>query len=157
TNLHAFDLELRDEHGLLRPAQATYAPSHIHYKGARRQEMTAAASFTFALDRAENPLSPPYVPEKRWTCWSSGNRTDWFEVDFGVPRKISGFDLFFFDDSPSGECRPPESLAIQTFDQSIVAWKTIAPTQVFPERPGKGENRVRFDPVDASRFRMQFR
>ena len=107
TNLRAFDLELRDEHGLLRPGKATYFPSHIHYEGAARQEMKAAASFTFALDRVENPLSAPFVPEKRWTCWSSGKRGDWFEVDFGMPRKISGFDLFFFDDSPSGECRPP--------------------------------------------------
>ena len=41
TNLKAFDLELRDEHGLLEPAKATYFPSHIHYDGAVREEMKA--------------------------------------------------------------------------------------------------------------------
>ncbi len=46
TNLRAFDLEIRDEHGLLEPAKATYFPSHIHYEGTVRKEMTAAASFT---------------------------------------------------------------------------------------------------------------
>ena len=33
TNLNAFDIEIRDEHGLLEPATATYYPSHIHYEG----------------------------------------------------------------------------------------------------------------------------
>jgi Mannosylglycerate hydrolase MGH1-like glycoside hydrolase domain/NedA-like, galactose-binding domain len=157
TDLRAFDLEIRDEYGLLRPAKATYFPSHIHFEGAVRQEMTAAASFTFALDRVENPLSAPFKPEKRWTCWSSGKRGDWFEVDLGVPRKISGFDLFFFDDSPSGECRAPASFEVQTIDHQNAAWNTITPTRVIPERPGPGENRVRFEPVVASRFRFQFR
>ena len=141
-----------------RPAKATYFPSHIHYEGAVRQEMTAAASFTFALDRVENPLSAPFVPEKRWTCWSSGKRSDWFEVDFGVPRKISGFDLFFFDDSPSGECRPPASFEVQVTQDRIAApGAPITSTRLVPERPGPGENRVRFEPVVASRFRFQFR
>ena len=62
TNLSAFDLELRDEHGLLGPAKATYFPSHIHYEGTVREEIKATASFTFALDRVENPLSPRLCP-----------------------------------------------------------------------------------------------
>ncbi len=157
TNLQAFDLEIRDEHGLLRPGKATYFPSHIRYEGAARQEMKSAASFTFALDRVENPLSAPFVPEKRWTCWSSGKRGDWFEVDFGMPRKISGFDLFFFDDSPSGECRPPGSFEVQAFQGQLRDWSPITVTKAVPERPGPGENRVRFEPVVATRFRFQFR
>jgi hypothetical protein len=156
TNLRAFDLELRDEHGLLKPGKATYFPSHIHYEGAVREEMKATASFTFALDRVENPLSAPFVPEKRWTCWSSGRRGDFYEVDFGLPRQISGFDLFFFDDSPSGECRPPASFEVQAIRDGIPAWSPIAPTQVAPERPAPGENRVRFEPLVARRFRFQF-
>jgi hypothetical protein len=39
TNLSAFDLELRDEHGQLRPARATYFPSHIHYEGTAPEEI----------------------------------------------------------------------------------------------------------------------
>ena len=151
TNLRAFDLEIRDEHGLLEPAKATYFPSHIHYEGAAREEMKAAASFTFALDRVENPLSAPFVPEKRWTCWSSGNRSDWFEVDFGVPRKISGFDLFFFDDAPSGECRPPASFEVQVFQDQLPRLEPDHPDRgPFPSGPGPGENRIRFEPVVAT-------
>ncbi len=47
TNLNAFDIEVSDEHGLLAPARATYYPSHIHYEGVLRKEMTASASFTY--------------------------------------------------------------------------------------------------------------
>ena len=56
TNLRAFDLEVRDEHGLLVPDRRRIIPSHIHYEGVARKEMTASASFTFALDNVENPL-----------------------------------------------------------------------------------------------------
>src|SRR5262249_43316631 len=55
TNLKAFDIEIRDEHGSLAPAKATYYPSHIHYEGAVRKETTASASFTFAADHVESP------------------------------------------------------------------------------------------------------
>ena len=37
TALQAFDLEVRDENGLLKPDQATYFPSHIHFDGAARK------------------------------------------------------------------------------------------------------------------------
>ncbi len=85
TNLNAFDVEIRDEHGLLQPSKATYFPSHVHMEGAERA-LLASASFTFRLDSVEAPLSKPFRPEKRWTCWSSGHREDWYAVDFGAPR-----------------------------------------------------------------------
>ena len=40
TNLGAFDIEVSDENGLLAPARATYYPSHIHFEGVDRKEMT---------------------------------------------------------------------------------------------------------------------
>jgi hypothetical protein len=77
TNLNAFDLRVFDEHGLLVPDRATYYPSHVHLEGVTRKAMTtASASFTFALDNVENPLTEPFDPRKRWTCWSSGKRED---------------------------------------------------------------------------------
>src|SRR5271167_3857847 len=100
TNLSAFEIEISDEHGLLAPARATYYPSHIHYEGVDRQDTTASASFTYALDKVENPLTEPFEARKRWTCWSSGKRSDWFAVEFAMPRTLSGFDAHFFDDAP---------------------------------------------------------
>ena len=95
--------------------------------------------------------------EARRTCWSSGKRGDWYEVDLGMPRKISGFDLFFFDDSPTGECRPPLSFEVKAFQGLHGDWDNITLALAGPKRPVPGENRVRFEPVAATRFRFQFR
>jgi hypothetical protein len=162
TNLRAFDLEVRDEHGWLVPDRATYYPSHIHYEGATRKVMKASASFTFATDNVENPLTEPFEPRKRWTCWSSGHRQDWYTVDFAMPRKLAGFDVYFFDDAPTGECRPPASFEVQRVEGTAIgpdgrpapAFFPVKPTKVFPERPKAGENRIRFEPVPSSRFRL---
>src|SRR5262249_40354656 len=147
------------------PDRATYYPSHIHYEGVTRKVMTASASFTFARDDVENPLSEPFEPRKRWTCWSSGRRTDWFTIDFGTPRTLTGFDVYFFDDPPTGECRPPASFEVQRIEGTVLgpggraepAFGPVNPTKVFPERPRAGENRIRFQPETGSRFRVVFR
>jgi len=156
TPFKSFDLEIRDEHGRLEPAQATYYPSHIHYAQAARKEMTASASFTFALDSVLNPLYPPFKPEKRWTCWSSGNRQDWYEVEFELPHTLNGFDLFFFDDAPSGGCRPPESFEVQFLNGEDRTWGRVELDRALPGRPKPGENRLRFQPVSSRRFRFIF-
>ncbi len=163
TNLKAFDLEIRDEHSLLVPAGSTYYPSHIHSEGVARKEMTASASFTFALDKVENPLTEPFDPRKRWTCWSSGKRVDWFIADFGMPRTLVGFDVYFFDDAPTGECRPPESFEVFFHDRTRVAqdggqnaFVPVTLSKLFPEHPKPGENRIRFEPVRSRRFQLSF-
>src|ERR1017187_2753310 len=65
TNLKAFALELRDEHGLRGPGNPPSFPSHIHSEGSVRGDMKATAPFPFALDRVENPFTTPFFPEKR--------------------------------------------------------------------------------------------
>ena len=157
TNLNAFDIEIHDEHSLLAPARATYYPSHIHYEGVLRKEMTASASFTYARDKVENPLTEPFEPRKRWTCWSSGKRQDWFAVEFATPHTLIGFNVNFFNDAPSGGCRPPDSFEVQYFDGRFHSWNPVKLIKAFPGRPREGENRVRFEPVQSTRFRLVLR
>jgi hypothetical protein len=156
SRVQAFDLEIRDEHGFIAPAQATYYPSHVHYGGATRSEMRAAASFTCVFDRVSNPLDPPYKPEKRWTCWSSGKRQDWYEVEFPLPRTLQGFDLDFFDDAPQGGCRPPQSFEVLAFDDAAGGWQSIERLLRDAAQPRPGENHLRFQDVTARRFRFVF-
>ncbi len=155
TNLSAFDLEIRDVHGFLAPDRATDYPSHIHYEGAIRKPMSASASFTYAGDRVENPLTEPFTPDRRWTCWSSGHRDDWYEIDFGVPRTVSGLDLYFFDDTPRGECRPPQSFQIEYLGEGG-AWMALTPRGPWPNSARSGKNEVRFHPVRSPRLRLRF-
>jgi hypothetical protein len=155
TNLKAFDIEIRDDHGLLQPAKATYYPSHVHTEGAVRA-MTASASFTFTIDNVQNPLAKPFRPEKRWTCWSSKSREDWYAIDFGAKRKMDGLNVWFFDDAPSGGCRPPEGVRIERWS-SDMNWIEVETTGRSPHTPAKGENKLRFDPIETDRVRLVFR
>jgi hypothetical protein len=163
-NLNAFDIEISDAHGRLEPAQAACEPSHVHLQGVRRAAV-ASASFTFSMDNVQNPLSKPFRPEKRWTCWSSGRREDWFAVDFGSPQRLTGMRVFFFDDAPSGGCRPPDEVRIERWipngkspaGDPAGRWELVTPIQRRPEQPGPGENMLEFAPVETSRVRLVFR
>jgi hypothetical protein len=154
TNLQAFDVEIRDELGPLQPAKATYHPSHVHLEGTVRA-VTASASFTFRTDDAQNPLRKPFRPERRWTCWSSGKREDWYAIDFGTERTLHGLKVFFFDDAPHGGCRPPERFEVQRRHGG--GWRTVETTRRRPQRPGPDENTVSFEPVTTEALRLVFR
>lgn len=157
TNLDAFGLEVADEAGTLQPAKATHYPSHVHMEGATRAA-ASTASFTYATDNVSNPLSKPFRPEKRWTCWSSKSRDDWYAVDFGVTRRLEGVRVFFFDDAPGGGCRPPDSVAVERWDEEAGAWSPIEAGRREPAKPAKGENTITLDaPVEASKIRLVFR
>ena len=127
---------------------ATYYPSHIHYEGTVRKEMTASASFTFALDSVENPLSRPFEPNKRWTCWSSGRTTGLVRDRFGNAAHPRRFRPLFLRRCPD-RCLPPPGIVrgpvlrrkIRHVDASSAAEGD------FPSEPKPGENRVRFEPV----------
>jgi hypothetical protein len=153
TNLEAFDLEIRDAAGPLQPRRATYYPSHVHLEGAVHR-VAASASFTSPGDDVQNPLSRPFRPEKRWTCWSSGSRWDWYAIDFGTLRKLRGLTVFFFDDTPRGGCRPPQGFGVERWDGRD--WRSVEMTRRRPERPGPGENTVDFDPIETEKIRLSF-
>ncbi len=156
TNFHAFEIEVNDEHGRLEPERATYFPSHIHMEGAKRMGAVASASFTFSPDNAQSPLGRPFLPEKRWTCWSSGKREDWYEVEFGSSKLLTGFRLFFFDDAPTGGCRPPDDVKIEKWMGGEV-WSPMNILKQTPQKPGPNENVFSIEPIHASRVRFVFR
>ncbi len=154
TNTSVFGVTIRSGSTFYRVGSADYFPSHIHMHGkAGPPEMTATASFTFSGDSTANPLTEPFKPEKRWTCWSSGHRTDWYIVDLGAKRSVRGVDLWFFDDRPKGECAPPESVLIERRVGEV--WEAVA---TDPAAPQKGRTDFQFRaPVEAEALRFTFR
>ncbi len=154
SHLGPLDLEVADDLGPLDPAKATSHPSHVLLEGTKRS-LRASASSTFATDNVRNPLARPFRPGKRWTCWSSGRREDWYAVDFGATRTIDGLALWFFDDAPSGGCRPPDSYEVQVRDGS--AWRALPGVRSVPERPAKGENTASFAPIATREVRVVVR
>jgi hypothetical protein len=150
TNLKAYDIHIGDGDATYGPAEATCYPSHVHLEGLKPQPV-ASASFTYVIDNAQNPLTRPFVPGKRWTCWSSGKRQDWFAVDYGAARRAAGLKAWFYDDAPTGGCRPPEAVTVQAWKDG--KWVTVAESQGAK----KGENTFPFDPVETARLRLEFR
>ncbi|HLV81532.1 MAG TPA: hypothetical protein VKT32_14695 [Chthonomonadaceae bacterium] len=154
TNLDAFDLAVRSGETNYVVQQAQYIPSHVHLVGAPGSALTASASFTFASDRVDNPLTKPFQPEKRWTCWSSSHREDWYAVDFGRPRRLTGLDVYFYDDQPQGGCAPPERVTVELYRNG--AWQKVA---VQPFTPEPERNTIAFAgsrPQLAERVRLMF-
>jgi len=152
SNFKPFDIKIRLSGRDIVPAEATYFPSHVEMKGGWVKGPRGSASFTFRSDDPQNPLSKPFVPRKRWTCWSSGKRTDWYSVDFGRRLSLRGFTVYFFDDAPQGGCRPPESFAVEVWDGN--KWCNVSDVKCNPSRPAPGKNVVTFAPVETDRIRL---
>ncbi|MCS6777925.1 MAG: DUF2141 domain-containing protein [Chloroherpetonaceae bacterium] len=157
TNLNVFDLDIRVDGQKYVVGQATYFPSHVHLQGRPGVERIASASFTYITDRVENPLTRPFRPEKRWTCWSSGQRSDWYAVHLGVPQTLTGLELYFFDDQPTGGCAPPESVQVELYRDGRWVVESIQP---FTPSPGKNVLRFtagRVERVEQIRLTFQHR
>lgn len=140
----------------LAPRHVHHKPSHVKIDGVPGRRLTARASFTFAIDGAQRPLAEPFTPEKRWTCWNSKSREDWYEVDAGEAVPVQGAALHFFDDEATGGgCRPPEWVRIEAWRDGHWHAVKLRATPVEPPRPG--ENRYEFEPVETRRLRFTFR
>ena len=66
--------------------------------------------------RAVNDLLEPRrssdheVPYYHW--WPNKGTTEWIQYDFDTPQEVSIVEVYWFDDTGRGECRPPESWRI---------------------------------------------
>lgn len=138
-----------------KPGNATYYPSHVHVEGEPGIQLSASASFTYKVDGADRPLTKPFVPEKRWTCWNSKHREDWYAVDFGQTVKVNAVTLYFFDDAPNGGCRPPEKVSIEVYKNG--EWKPV--TNLTSERPEPtpGANRFTFGLTETDQLKFIFK
>ena len=119
-----FDLMVRSGDDTYVVDKAEYMPSHVHLTGVAGAPLTATASFTYSTDKVDNPLTKPFTPEKRWTCWNSKQRTDTYTVDFGKLRPLTGVDLYFFSDvEQGGGCARPAGVDIELWHNN--AWRKL--------------------------------
>jgi len=96
-----------------------------------------------------------FFPEitNRWTTAGSTSKTDWFAIDFGLPREISSIKIYpVADDKPFAA---PDSFAVEV--QQGDRWIPIMIRQQRPRRPvGNTENTLVFDKITTSRVRINF-
>ena len=111
--------------------------------------MTASASFTFATDRVENPLTTPFCPRSAGLAGRADIAAIGLRSTSAARGRSSGFDLFFFDDSPVRRL-PPAAIVSRSniFDGGLNALDPDrAHSRSFPSGPRPGENRLRFAPL----------
>jgi DUF1680 family protein len=87
----------------------------------------------------------------RFTWWDRKGSAEWVQYDFKEPRKVSGVEVRWFDDtSAGGGCAAPASWKLLYKDGD--AWKPVKETA---GAPGGASGTVRFEPLTTSALRLE--
>jgi hypothetical protein len=88
----------------------------------------------------------------RFTWWDHRGTIEWAQYDFDKPRRISGVEVYWFDDAPNGGCRAPRSWTL--LYKNGDAWKPVDGASEFGAKLNV-YNRVTFNPVETTALRME--
>jgi hypothetical protein len=125
-------------------------------------ESTVTASYTHDAIQA---LNDQVIPESsndhsipRFTFWDHKGTKEWVMYKFQKPHTISKTDIYWFDDTPAGGCKVPESWNIYYHDMSNGEWKKVDKHEGCPVNCNQF-NTVSFVPVktDALKLVVQLR
>lgn len=120
---------------------------------ATRSQLTS--SYTHADAKAPNDGLVPKssfdtdTPQMDW--WPHNGATEWLQYDFTTPTTVSGAEVYWFQDHPSGGCAVPASWRVEYRENG--AWKPVeAPSAYGVEKDQF--NRVTFHPVKTDGLRL---
>jgi hypothetical protein len=90
----------------------------------------------------------------RLTWWDHRGTNEWVQYDFRKPARVSGVEIYWFDDTGRGQCRVPDSwqLLARQGDQ----WKPVEGASSLGVEKDK-YNRVTFDPITTDGLQIQVR
>ncbi|MDQ1257071.1 MAG: uncharacterized protein QG656_1672, partial [Candidatus Hydrogenedentes bacterium] len=119
---------------------------------------TSKASASF-VEGSIGALSDQQEPENsndhkipRLTWWDHRGTEEWIQYEFAEPAKVSGVEVYWFDDEPyRGGCRLHKSWTILYKESG--EWKPVANASEYGVEKDK-YNRVNFDPVTAEGLRI---
>jgi hypothetical protein len=102
------------------------------------------------LPKDENDHTIPYY---HW--WPKEGTTEWISYDFGSPKTISRSTVYWFDDSPWGGCRIPQSWKIY-YKNIANEWVSVENSSAYGVEKGIG-NEVIFKPVTTEEIKMEIK
>ncbi|MDO5582331.1 MAG: glycoside hydrolase family 127 protein [Planctomycetia bacterium] len=118
------------------------------------------ASFDEDSGSSFDGSDPAVMPEgsgdkriPRATFWDHKGTHEWFQYEFYQPAKISESTVYWFDDTGKGNCRVPQSWKIIYQEKEGSPWKEVQTKDRYSVERNK-EIRVRFDPIEAIRIRL---
>jgi hypothetical protein len=88
----------------------------------------------------------------RFTWWDHRGTREWVQYDFAQPRRVSGVDVYWFDDTGAGACRVPRSWQLLYRDGE--RWLPVAGVAEYGTKPDTF-NHVTFEPVQTTGLRLQ--
>jgi hypothetical protein len=106
---------------------------------------------TAALNDGILPKSSGDQAIPRFTWWDHKGTDEWVQYDFEQPRKLSGVEVYWFDDTGKGQCRVPASWRVMV--KAGDDWKEVAaPSACGVERDKF--NATTFDPIETTAIRL---
>lgn len=63
---------------------------------------------------------------RRMTWWDHRGTDEWVEYTLPEPEEISGVEVYWYDDEPTGACRTPESWNVQVRASPEAPWMEVA-------------------------------
>ena len=116
------------------------------------------ASHCFVNDTVD-ALSDGAIPENssdhdipRLTWWDHRGTSEWVQYDFDAPKKISGAQVYWFDDTGIGQCRVPASWRL--LYQSGGIWIPVGAEGTFPVKKDAW-NHVEFPAIETTALRLE--
>jgi hypothetical protein len=104
-----------------------------------------------AVNDQHEPKSSGDRLKKHFDWWPAKNTNQWVQYDFAKPAKVSAVEVYWFDDTGIGECRPPKSWRVLYRENG--EWKPIAhPSGYGIEKDHY--NRATFDAVGTDGLRL---
>jgi uncharacterized protein len=128
--------------GRLSPSLATDAEATASHVNGRMEALNDGI-----LPDASSDASAP-----RFTWWDRKGSEEWVALTFPTTRRVTGVEVYWYDDAGRGQCRLPESWEL--------AWSADGETWVPVEKAsGYGVhadifNRATFEPVNARAVRL---
>ena len=105
-----------------------------------------------AINDQFEPASSNDSENSYFHWWPRKGTQEWVEYAFDKPATISKTEVYWFDDTGTGQCRVPASWRVLYKDGE--EWKPVETTDSYGVQKDKF-NRVEFKPVTASGMRME--
>jgi len=104
-----------------------------------------------AVNDQHEPKSSGDRLKKHFDWWPAKNTNQWAQYDFAKPAKVSAVEVYWFDDTGIGECRPPKSWRVLYRENG--EWKPVTHASGYGIEKDH-YNRATFDPVETDGLRL---
>lgn len=123
------------------------------------RSVTASASYcsedetpqAMNLSHWPSPTSSSDGSTPRMTWWPHRGTSEWVQYEFDKPRKVSGVEVYWFDNTGRGRYRVPRSWRVEY--RQGTEWKPVNSAGTFGVEVDKF-NTTTFDPIETTGLRL---